>query len=150
AGASAEKPDKAAPFLWAALSDLWTYSANRIPEISDTIVEIDRAMKLGFNWEMGPFELWDAAGVEATVARMKKEGKPVAANVEKLLASGQRSWYVDDSKSPSGRKYFDLATGTWQAVTVPDGVWSVTVAKKSNGVVKKNSGASLVDIGDGV
>ena len=77
--------------MWAALSDLWTYSANRIPEISDTVVEIDRAMKLGFNWEMGPFELWDAAGVEATVARMKKEGKPVAANVEKLLASGSKS-----------------------------------------------------------
>src|ERR1700676_3996555 len=79
AGAAAQKPDKAAAFLWAALSDLWTYSANRIPEISDSIVEIDRAMRLGFNWELGPFELWDAAGVEATVARMKKEGRPVAA-----------------------------------------------------------------------
>src|SRR5438067_1980938 len=73
-------------FLWAALSDLWTYSANRVPEISDSIVEIDRAMKLGFNWEMGPFELWDSAGVEATVARMKKEVKPIAGNVEKLLS----------------------------------------------------------------
>src|SRR3954470_17114612 len=95
--------DKAAKFYWATLSDLWTYAANRIPEISDTIVEIDRAMKLGFNWEMGPFELWDAAGVDATVARMKKEGKPVAANVEKLLASGQKSWYADAPKSASGR-----------------------------------------------
>jgi 3-hydroxyacyl-CoA dehydrogenase len=149
-GSGPQKGDKAGAFLWAALSDLWTYSANRIPEISDTVVEIDRAMKLGFNWEMGPFELWDAAGVEATVARMKKEGKPVAANVEKLLASGQKTWYMDDSKSPSGRKYFDLANGNWQPVTVPEGVWSVTVAKKSNGVVKKNSGASLIDIGDGV
>ena len=76
-----QKGDKAGAFLWSALSDLWTYSANRVPEISDSIVEIDRAMRLGFNWELGPFELWDAAGVEATVARMKKEGKPVAANV---------------------------------------------------------------------
>ena len=84
-----QKNDKAGAFLWAALSDLWTYAANRIPEISDTVVEIDRAMKLGFNWEMGPFELWDAAGVEATVARMKKEGKAIAPNVEKLLAIGQ-------------------------------------------------------------
>ncbi len=84
-------------FLWSALSDLWTYSANRIPEISDTIVEIDRAMRLGFNWELGPFELWDAAGVEATVARMKKEGRPVAGNAEKLLASGKKHWYEDDS-----------------------------------------------------
>jgi 3-hydroxyacyl-CoA dehydrogenase len=145
-----QKNDKAGAFLWAALTDLWTYAANRIPEISDTVVEIDRAMKLGFNWEMGPFELWDAAGVEATVERMKKEGKPVAANVDKLLASGNKSWYADDAKAPSGRRYWDLGTGHWQPVTVPDGVWSVTVAKKSNGVVKKNSGASLVDLGDGV
>jgi 3-hydroxyacyl-CoA dehydrogenase len=149
-GSGPQKGDKAGAFLWTALSDLWTYSANRIPEISDTVVEIDRAMKLGFNWELGPFELWDAAGVEATVTRMKKEGKPIAANVEKLLHSRQKSWYQDDPKSPSGRKYFDLGAGDWQVVTVPKGVWSVTVAKKSNGVVKKNSGASLVDLGDGV
>jgi 3-hydroxyacyl-CoA dehydrogenase len=149
-GAAPQKADKAGAFLWSALSDLWTYSANRVPEISDSIVEIDRAMRLGFNWELGPFELWDAAGVEVTVARMKKEGKPVAGNVEKLLASGQKSWYADDAKSPSGRKYWDLAAGSAVAVQVPAGVWSVAVAKKSNGVVKKNSGASLVDLGDGV
>ena len=145
-----QKGDKAGAFLWSALCDLWTYSANRVPEISDSIVEIDRAMRLGFNWELGPFELWDAAGVEATVSRMKKEGKPIAPNVEKLLASGQKSWYVDDVKSASGRKYWDIQTGAWNPVQVPAGVWSVTVAKKSNGVVKKNSGASLVDLGDGV
>src|SRR5882724_4416113 len=134
-----QKNDKAGAFLWSALSDLWNYAANRIPEISDTIVEIDRAMKLGFNWELGPFELWDAAGVEATVARMKKEGKPVAANVEKLLASGKKSWYTDDAKS--GRAHWELRTGNYELVKVPQGVWSVTTAKKSNGVVKKNSGA---------
>jgi 3-hydroxyacyl-CoA dehydrogenase len=150
AGGASQKADKAGTFLWAALSDLWTYSANRIPEISDSVVEIDQAMREGFAWELGPFELWDAAGVEATVARMKKEGHPVAANVEKLLASGAKSWYADDPKTPSGRKYWDLATGNWQPVSVPDGVWSVEVAKKSNGVVKKNSGASLIDLGDGV
>ncbi|MGB6631695.1 MAG: 3-hydroxyacyl-CoA dehydrogenase family protein, partial [Terriglobales bacterium] len=149
-GAAPQKADKAGAFLWAALSDLWTYSANRIPEISDSVVEIDRAMRLGFNWEFGPFELWDAAGVEVTVARMKKEDRPVAANVEKLLASEQKSWYADDPKTSSGRKYWDLATGNWGPVIVPAGVWSVEVAKKSNGVVKKNSGASLVDLGDGV
>ncbi|MGA9306151.1 MAG: 3-hydroxyacyl-CoA dehydrogenase NAD-binding domain-containing protein [Candidatus Sulfotelmatobacter sp.] len=145
-----QKGDKAGAFLWSSLSDLWTYSANRVPEISDSVVEIDSAMRLGFSWELGPFELWDAAGVEATVARMKKEGKPVAANVEKLLASGEKSWYGDDAKTPSGRVYFDLAAGSRKPVQVPAGVWSVSVAKKSNGVVKKNSGASLVDLGDGV
>ncbi len=149
-GSPPQKGDKAGEFLWAALSDLWTYSANRVPEISDSVVEIDRAMRLGFNWELGPFELWDAAGVGATIARMKKEGKPVAANIEKLLAAGQKSWYADDPATSSGRKYWDLASSSWQPVEVPAGVWSVTVAKKSNGVVKKNSGASLVDIGDGV
>ena len=149
-GGAPQKPDKANTFLWTALADLWTYSANRIPEISDSVVEIDRAMRMGFNWEFGPFELWDAAGVEATVARMKKEGRPIAANVEKLLASGQKSWYADDSKTPSGKRYWELRTGNLEPVAVPAGVWSVEVAKKSNGVVKKNSGASLVDLGDGV
>src|SRR5579864_4371110 len=149
-GSGPQKGDKAGAFLWAALTDLWTYSANRVPEISNSVVEIDRAMRLGFNWELGPFELWDAAGVEATVARMKKEGKPVAANVERLLATGQKSWYIEDPKSPAGRKYWEIGTESWEPIQVPVGVWSVTVAKKSNGVVKKNSGASLIDIGDGV
>jgi 3-hydroxyacyl-CoA dehydrogenase len=147
---SGSKADPAGQFLWAALSDLWNYSANRIPEISDNVVEIDRAMKLGFNWEMGPFELWDAAGIELTVNRMRKQGKPLAANVEKLLTSAQKSWYADDPKSPSGKKYWELRTSNWEPVQVPQGVWSVAVAKKSNGVVRKNSGASLVDLGDGV
>ncbi len=149
-GSGPQKGDKAGAFLWTSLSDLWTYSANRVPEISDSIVEIDRAMRLGFNWELGPFELWDAAGIEATVARMTKESKPVAANVEKLLAAGRKTWYADDPKSPSGRKYWELGIEDWEPVQVPAGVWSVTAAKKSNGVVKKNSGASLVDLGDGV
>ena len=144
------KPDKAGQFLWTTLSDLWTYAANRIPEISDTIVEVDRAMKLGFNWELGPFELWDAAGVESTVARMKKEGRPVSRNVEELLASGAKTWYEDSPHTSSGRSYFDVKSATYEALEVPQGVWSVTVAKKSNGVVKKNAGASLVDLGDGI
>ena len=149
-GSGPQKNDKAGAFLWSALSELWTYSANRIPEISDSIVEIDRAMRLGFNWELGPFELWDAAGVEATVGRMKKEDRAVAASVEQLLASGKKTWYLDDPKAASGLEYFDLGTVGYKPVAVPDGVWSVEVAKKSNGVVKKNSGASLVDLGEGV
>ena len=149
-GGGPQKGDKAGQFLWTALSELWTYCANRVPEISDSVVEIDRAMKLGFNWEMGPFELWDEAGVEGTVTRMKKEGKPVAANAEKLLASGKRSWYSDASNTASGRTYFDLGSSDYKPVQVPPGVWWVEVAKKSRGEVKKNSGASLVDLGDGV
>lgn len=149
-GSALQKGDKAGQFLWAALSDLWTYAANRVPEISDSVVEIDRAVRLGFNWELGPFELWDAAGVEATVARMKAEGHPVAVNVEKLLASGKKSWYADDAKTASGHAFFDLTTANYRQVEVASGVWSVQVAKKSNGVLKKNPGASVVDLGDGV
>jgi 3-hydroxyacyl-CoA dehydrogenase len=149
-GSGPQKNDRAGAFLWSALSDLWTYSASRIPEISDSIIEIDRAMRLGFNWELGPFELWDAAGVEATVERMKKEDRPVAANVEQLLASGKKAWYLDDPKAASGRAYWDLKGANYEPVKVSSGVWSVEVAKKSNGVVKKNSGASLIDLGDGV
>jgi 3-hydroxyacyl-CoA dehydrogenase len=142
--------DKATQFIWTTLSDLWTYSANRIPEIADTVVEIDQAMRMGFNWEVGPFEVWDLAGVEPTVARMKKEGKPVAVNAEKLLAAGAKSWYKDDPASPSGRAYFDLRSGKYLPVPAAEGVWSVSVAKKCHGVVKKNAGASLIDLGDGV
>ena len=147
---SSAKPDRAGLFLWQALSELWTYAANRVPEISDTVVEIDRAMRMGFNWELGPFELWDAAGVEASVARMQAEGRPVAANAEKLLASGKTSWYADDAKAASSLTYFDPSSAAYKPVEVASGVWSVAVAKKSNGIVKKNAGASLVDLGDGV
>ncbi len=149
-GFGGEKLDKAGEFIWSAVSELFTYSANRIPEISDNIVEIDRAMRLGYNWEMGAFELWDAVGVPASVERMKQEGRPVSANVEKLLASGFTSWYADAPHSASGHTYFDFATTSRKEEKVAPGVWSVTVAKKSNGVVKTNSGASLIDLGDGV
>ena len=142
--------DRAVQFIWTTLSEMWTYSANRIPEIADSVVEIDAAMRMGFNWEVGPFELWDLAGVEQTVARMKKEGKPAAANVEKLLSAGGKGWYQDDPSTPSGRAYFDLRTGRYKPVEVAEGVASVAIIKKKNGVVKKNAGASLIDLGDGV
>ncbi|HJS97814.1 MAG TPA: 3-hydroxyacyl-CoA dehydrogenase NAD-binding domain-containing protein [Terriglobales bacterium] len=149
-GSGPRKGDKAAEFLWGSLGDLWTYSANRIGEISDSIPDIDRAMRLGFNWEMGPFELWDAAGVEQTVEQLKKQGRPVAANVERLLASGKKSWYGDDREARSGRDYFDLGAGNYRPEPVPAGVILLPALKKACHVVKKNAGASLVDVGDGV
>ena len=148
----AQKADKAGAFLWAALSDLWTYSANRIPEISDSIVEIDRAMRLGFNWELGPFELWDAAGVEGTVGRMRAEGRVIPCNVERLLHSERRSWYENAPGTRSGRRFFDVASGEceYKDEEVPAGISSATVMKKCNGEVKRNAGASLIDLGEGV
>ncbi len=87
---AAAKADNAGDFLWAALADLWNYATNRVPEISDSIADIDRAMRLGFNWEMGPFEMWDAVGVEATVERMKNEGRAIAGNAEKADGRGKK------------------------------------------------------------
>ena len=154
-GFNGEKLDKAGEFLWTLLSELFLYSAALLPEISDHIVEIDRAMRHGYNWELGPFELWDAVGVPVSVERMKKEGKSVPANVETLLAAGQTSWYTDLPNTPSGRAYFDFAAKTMQEEKVSPGIWSVAAARKSRGIaqsnpVKSNAGASLVDLGDGV
>jgi 3-hydroxyacyl-CoA dehydrogenase len=84
--------DKAAKFLWPFLATLWNYAADRIGEVAGDLASIDRAMKAGFNWELGPFEMWDAAGVESTVTRMKALGLPVSPRAEALLAAGQPSW----------------------------------------------------------
>src|ERR1700723_2027184 len=148
--------DKAAAFYWPFLTELFTYTANRVPEIADNIVEIDQAMKAGYNWELGPFEMFDAAGVRSTTEKMRAGGEPVSANVEKLLAyadthgDANPTWYRDDSSVPSGRLYFDPVTGTYQPVVTAEGVTSLAVIKKAKGVVKKNPGASVIDLGDGV
>ena len=151
-GNGRQKLDKAGQFLWTALSELWLYSANRIPEIADSVADIDRAMRLGFNWELGPFELWDAVGVEGTVGRMRAEGRVIPCNVERVLHGERHCWYENAPGTRSGRRYFDLASGEceYKDEEVPVGVGSVTVMKKSNGEVKRNAGASLIDLGDGV
>jgi 3-hydroxyacyl-CoA dehydrogenase len=132
--------DKGARFHWKLLSALWNYAADCLPEIADSASSVDRAMRAGFNWEMGPFELWDAAGVPATVARMESP----SANVQKMLA-GATSWYRNQ-----GREGFDLATGTYKPVSEPEGIARVATFRASHGVVRENPGASLVDLGDGV
>ncbi len=144
------RKDKAAAFHWTLLARLWNYAADRLPEIADDIPSIDRAMRTGFNWEMGPFEMWDAAGVPETVERMRAMGEPVSANAEKLLAAGHTSWYKDDPAVPSGRACFNPVTGMYEPVIQAEGVASVAKFRKVNGVIRKNSGASLVDIGDGI
>jgi 3-hydroxyacyl-CoA dehydrogenase len=150
------RSDKAAAFYWPLLTELFTYAANRVPEIADNIVEIDTAMKTGFNWELGPFEMMDAAGVGATTEKMRAAGLPISANVEKLLAYPHAltepgpSWYKDDPTTPSGRRYFDPVSGTYKPVPAAEGLTSLAVIKKANGVVKKNPGASVIDLGNGV
>jgi 3-hydroxyacyl-CoA dehydrogenase len=144
------KKDRAAAFYWQVLPELWNYAANRVPEISDDIVGIDEAMKNGFNWEMGPFEMWDAVGVAATAEKMKASGMMLAPAVEKLLKSGRSSWYQNDASVPSGRRFFDISTATYQPVPAVSGVSTVQILKQAHAVVKKNAGASLIDLGDGV
>jgi 3-hydroxyacyl-CoA dehydrogenase len=135
------KKDKAARFHWRLLSALWNYAADCLPEIADDASAVDRAMRAGFNWEMGPFELWDAAGVPATVARMEAP----SANVRKLLNAGATSWYRDH-----GREVFDPVSGAYRRVEQAEGVARVSDFRRANGVLKQNAGASLVDLGDGV
>jgi len=144
------RKDRAAEFYEHILPGLWNYSANRVPEISDNIVGIDEAMKNGFNWELGPFEMWDAAGVVATTDRMKAAGTTLAPAVVRLLESGNTTWYREDASVPSGRRFFDVATATYKPVPALEGMTSVQILKKAHGVVKKNAGASLLDMGDGV
>src|SRR5580704_3052739 len=148
--------DKAAAFYWPFITELFTYSANRVPEIADDLVEIDRAMKAGYNWELGPFEMFDAAGVRTTTEKMRAAGAPVSVNVEKLLAYADKNgdsnptWYKDDASVPSGRLYFDPVADAYQAVVTAEGVTSLAVIKKAKGVVKRNPGASVIDLGDGI
>ena len=141
------RKDQAAAFYWTILPELWNYAAFRIGEICEDIVSIDRAMKAGFRWEMGPFELWDAAGVAPTAEKMKTAGIKLAPAAMKLLANGHQSWYRDE---PSGRQFFDVQSGDYKPVPASDGVSSVASVKRSRGVVKHNPGASLIDLGNGV
>ncbi len=139
--------DNVGEFLWKTTSRTLRYAANRVPEIADTVVDIDNSMKWGFGWEIGVFETWDAIGVAESVERMKKENQPVPSNVEAMLASGATSFY----KSENGKKYqFDLVACEYKEVPVQAGVIVLDTVKESNGVIKSNAGASLIDIGDGV
>jgi 3-hydroxyacyl-CoA dehydrogenase len=144
------RKDQAAAFYWQVLPDLWNYAAYRVGEIAGDIVSIDRAMRTGFNWEMGPFELWDAAGVIGTTQKMSEAGTQLAPAVVQLLKNGNKSWYRDAPSIPSGRSFFDVATGEYQPVELSEGVLSASSRKQSHGLVKKNAGASLIDLGDGV
>ncbi len=144
-------PDRAGSFLWKLLSDHVIYAASVVPEISDRIVEIDRAMRWGYANKLGPFELWDAMGLPETAARVRKEGRPIPATVEKMLASGQTSFYrAADAGGRPRTEYFDLAGGAYREIEPRTGVTVLKDLKRARGVVRKNAGASLIDLGDGV
>jgi 3-hydroxyacyl-CoA dehydrogenase len=139
--------DKASRFLWGAISEMCLYAARRVPEIADSVVDVDRAMLWGFAWELGPFELWDAVGVEAMSRQLEKEGKTQAPVITKLLSSGRKSFY----ESANGRtSFFDLSSGALKPVAEPEGILILKSLKDQSREIEKNSGASLIDLGDGV
>jgi 3-hydroxyacyl-CoA dehydrogenase len=139
--------DRVGQFLWKTASRISRYAANRIPEIADTVVEIDNALKWGFGWEIGVFEAWDAIGVTESVERMRAEGQPIPANVEKMLASGATSFYKEENGK---RSFYDLVRGEYRQVPDRPGVTILKEVKARTGVIKSNPGASLIDLGDGV
>ncbi len=137
--------DKAGQFLWNTMAKSLVYSAQLLGEIADDIVSIDRAMKWGFGWETGPFETWDAIGVEKSVAKMKEAGLEVPAWITEMLEKGHSSFYLEEN----GELFF-YDNGQYRLVEFNPKALDLKKIKDQKGVIKKNSGASLIDIGDGV
>src|SRR5450432_3900049 len=138
--------DKAQQFIWGSLSEMCLYAARRVPEISDRVEDVDRAMRWGFGWELGPFELMDTLGVPAFAAQIKKEGRAVAPVIEKFLADGRDAFY----HSQKGVTWVVEPDGKTQELKDPPGVIFLKSLKDAGKEIERNSGASLIDLGDGV
>ena len=138
--------DRAGKLAWELTADTLLYAATVAPEIASDIVNIDNAMRWGFNWDLGPFQAWDALGVSALAERMRAEGRTLPPLIEEVLANGTGTFYTE-TPTPT---YYDFNTHRYQPL--PAAATPVTVAalKKSGRVVKENRGASLLDFGDGV
>ncbi len=135
--------DKGAEFAWKSIRDTLIYTVNRIPEIADDVVNIDNAMRWGFNWEIGPFEMFDAIGVAAFVKRAEKDGVKVPDCLQ-----GVETFY---RFSENGQKeYFDLLKKAYVPVPVKEGQIQIDILKKTGNVVEKNANCSIVDLGDGI
>jgi len=145
--ALAYSDDKAGKFFWETLARGLIYSANRIPEISDDIINIDNAIKWGFAWELGPFEGWDAIGVQESVDRMQAENRKVPQWVLDMLASGRTSFY----ETKDGVKtYWDVLSSAAKPIPGKNNEVNLNLQKSAGNLVKKNWSASLIDLGDGI
>jgi 3-hydroxyacyl-CoA dehydrogenase len=143
--------DRGGRFLWKVLSDLFLYCAEMIPEISDRIVEIDRAMRWGYGHKLGPFELWDAIGFLEVVTRLEMERRTLPSNIKDALARGIIALYRPaESLVCPATEYFDFRSNSYQPIEPRPGILSLRDRKRTHGVVLQNAGASLVDVGDGV
>jgi 3-hydroxyacyl-CoA dehydrogenase len=141
-----QKADKAQQFIWGGLSEMCLYAGRRIPEISEHIVDIDRAMKWGFAWELGPFETVDALGLPAFAEQIRKEGRVLPAVFEKALSAGRKSFYGSEKGAIS---VFDFGTAASSRVEEPAGILILKNLKNAGKEMERNSGASLIDLGDG-
>ncbi|RCX16974.1 3-hydroxyacyl-CoA dehydrogenase [Fontibacillus phaseoli] len=137
--------DRYADLAWNVLKQVLVYAAEKLGEIAESVREIDEAMKWGFNWEMGPFETWDAIGLVRSVSKMEAEGLTVPSWVKEWIAAGNTSFYRKEDG-----KLFHVFEGRYKDVELPPEVISLKGLKMQNRVVKGNSGASLIDLGDGV
>jgi 3-hydroxyacyl-CoA dehydrogenase len=142
-----QKTDKAQQFIWGGVSEMCLYAGRRMPEISDHIADVDRAMRWGFAWELGPFEIVDALGLPVFAAQIKKEGRALPPVFEKALAIGRKSFYESEKGATS---VFDFASGQIEKVREPAGIILLKSLKDAGCEVERNSGASLIDLGDGV
>ncbi|SOC41067.1 3-hydroxyacyl-CoA dehydrogenase [Ureibacillus acetophenoni] len=137
--------DRTGELLWNIFAPTLIYSAELNGVIADNIVEIDNALKWGFGWSQGPFEMWDAIGVKQSVERMEQEGREVPSFVKEMLSKGIESFYTEidgDVAFYNGSEY--------EKVPVNEKVIDLKRYKKKHGVIKSNSGASLIDLGDGI
>jgi 3-hydroxyacyl-CoA dehydrogenase len=135
---------RAGAFAWKLLARSLSYAARRVGEIADDVVAIDHAMRWGYNWELGPFEIWDAIGFAAATDRIKSDGILLPASVEKMRASGATGFYTDDGR------VFDLLRGEYRALPSDPRTATLTVLRRGGAPVLKNDGAEAWDIGDGV
>src|SRR5580704_17010829 len=122
--------DKAQKFIWGVLSGMCLYAARRVPEIADSIVDVDRAMRWGFVWELGPFEVWDAIGVEPMAKQLEKEGNSLPPLVTALRSSGKKSFYQSAQGETS---YFDLAGKSYRPAPKSEGIIVLFKSLKERG-----------------
>ena len=139
--------DKGGEFVFRLLAETLIYAANRVPEISDDLVNIDNGMKWGFNWKLGPFETWDALGLVKSADLMKNAGYALPSWVEEMLANGFESFYQYKAGKLS---YYDQAQKAYLPVEVSPKIILLKSLKDQDKTVIENKGASLIDLGDGV
>ncbi|RAJ33316.1 3-hydroxyacyl-CoA dehydrogenase/enoyl-CoA hydratase family protein [Pedobacter cryoconitis] len=138
--------DKAAEVFRHSFFGLFEYVSDRIPEISDELYRIDDALRAGFGWDLGPFEVWDAVGIRESLEGMKKYGHEAAAWVHEMLAAGHTTFYkVEDGV----KKYYDIPSKSYKALPGADS-FIILDNIRTTKTIWKNAGASILDLGDGI